>query len=70
MSFELLTFPCGEILKLAIHIHRPKTRLLCDAFIVYMGLYEKRKKKIVLGRAYQPPQRRPMDLACHHLETI
>ena len=23
-----------------------------------------------LGRAYQPPQRRPMDLACHHLETI
>ena len=25
---------------------------------------------MVLGRAYQPPQRRPMDLACHHLETI
>ena len=28
------------------------------------------KNKVVLGRAYQPPQRRPMDLACHHLETI
>ena len=25
---------------------------------------------MVLGRAHQPPQRRPMDLACHHLETI
>ena len=25
---------------------------------------------MVLGRAYQPPQRQPMDLACHHLETI
>ena len=25
---------------------------------------------MVLGRAYQLPQRRPMDLACHHLETI
>ena len=25
---------------------------------------------MVLGRAYQPPQRRPMDLARHHLETI
>ena len=24
---------------------------------------------MVLGRAYQPPQRRPMDLAYHHLET-
>ncbi len=28
------------------------------------------KHKMVLGRAYQPPQRQPMDLACHHLETI
>ncbi len=27
------------------------------------------KNEIILGRAYQPPQRRPMDLACHHLET-
>ena len=25
---------------------------------------------MVLGRAYQPPQRRPMDLARHLLETI
>ena len=25
------------------------------------------KNEMVLGRAYQPPQRRPMDLACHHL---
>ena len=25
---------------------------------------------MVLGRAYQPPRRRSMDLACHHLETI
>ena len=24
---------------------------------------------MVLGRAHQHPQRRPMDLACHHLET-
>ena len=28
------------------------------------------KNEMVLGRAYQPPQRRPMDLAHHHLETI
>ena len=26
------------------------------------------KKDVVLGRAHQLPQRRPMDLACHHLE--
>ena len=26
--------------------------------------------EMVLGRVYQPPQRRPMDLACHRLETI
>ena len=56
MSFELLTFPCGEILKLGrkymtrfqyeyISIHRPKTRILCDAFIVYMGLYNKNGKQ-------------------------
>ena len=25
---------------------------------------------MVLGRVYQPPQRRPMDLTCHHLETM
>ena len=25
---------------------------------------------MVLGRAYQPPQRRPMYLARHHLETM
>ena len=29
-----------------------------------------RINEMVLGRAYQPPQRQPMDLACHHLETI
>ena len=28
-----------------------------------------KKTEMVLGRAYQPPQRRPMDLACYHLET-
>ena len=28
------------------------------------------KNEMVLGRAYQPPQRRPLDLACHHLEII
>ena len=28
------------------------------------------KNEMVLGRAYQPPQRQPMDLAGHHLETI
>ena len=28
------------------------------------------KNEMVLGRAYQPPQRRPMDLSRHHLETI
>ena len=28
------------------------------------------KNEMVLARAYQPPQRRPMDLACHYLETI
>ena len=28
------------------------------------------KNEMVLGRAYQPPQRRPMDLARHHLEAI
>ena len=25
---------------------------------------------MILGRADEPPQRRPMYLACHHLETI
>ena len=25
---------------------------------------------MVMDRAYQPPQIRPVDLACHHLETI
>ena len=29
-----------------------------------------KKNEMVLGRAYQPPQRRPMDFACHHLETM
>ena len=28
------------------------------------------KNEMVLGRAHQPPQRRPMDLACHHLDTM
>ena len=28
------------------------------------------KKEMVVGRAYHPPQRRTMDLACHHLETM
>ena len=28
------------------------------------------KDEMVLSRAYQPPQRRPMDHACYHLETI
>ena len=30
----------------------------------------RKKNEMVLGRAYQPPQRRPMDLAYHQLETI
>ena len=25
---------------------------------------------MVMGRAHQPPERRPMDMTCHHLETI
>ena len=25
---------------------------------------------MVLGRAYQPSERQPIDLACHHLKTI
>ena len=29
-----------------------------------------KKNEIILGRAYHPFQRRPMDLTCHHLETI
>ena len=28
----------------------------------------RKENEMVLGRAYQPPQRRPMDLACHHLK--
>ena len=28
------------------------------------------KNEMVLDRAYNPPQRRSMDLACHHLEAI
>ena len=28
------------------------------------------EKEMVLGRAHQQPQCRPMDLACHNLETI
>ena len=26
--------------------------------------------EVVLGRAHQPPQGRPKDLACNHVETI
>ena len=33
-------------------------------------IYTVRNIEMVLGRAYQPPQRRPMVLARHHLETI
>ena len=33
-------------------------------------IYTVRKNEMVLGRAYQPPQRWPIDLARHHLETI
>ena len=29
-----------------------------------------RKNEMVVGRVYQPPQRRPMDLSCHYLETM
>ena len=28
------------------------------------------KNEMVLSRAHQPPQRRQMDLACRHLETL
>ena len=28
------------------------------------------KSEVVLGRAYQLPQRRPMDFQSHHLETV
>ena len=28
------------------------------------------KNEVVLGREYQPPQRRPMDLVCHYAETV
>ena len=28
------------------------------------------KQDVVLGKAHQPPQRPPMNLACHHVETI
>ena len=28
-----------------------------------------RKNEMVVGRVYQPPQGRPMDLSCHYLET-
>ena len=37
--------------------------------VIYI-MYTVRKNKMVLGRAYQPPQKQPMDFACHHLETI
>ena len=36
----------------------------------YIYNQHSKKHKMVLCRAYQPPQRRPMDLACYHLETI
>ena len=29
-----------------------------------------KKNEMVLGRPYQPPQRRPMALVCYHLDTI
>ena len=31
---------------------------------------QSQKDEVVLDKAYQPPQRRPMDLACQHLEII
>ena len=36
----------------------------------YIQQCETKKEMVLLGRAYQPPQRQPLDLACHHLETI
>ena len=33
-------------------------------------IYNVEKNEMVLSRAYQPPQRVPMDLARHHLDTI
>ena len=44
MNFELLTFPCREMIKLSIHmsffqnesIYIQKTHFLCDACIVYI----------------------------------
>ena len=38
--------------------NRPRYNRQCDT------------NEMVLGRARQPPQRRPIDLACHQLETI
>ena len=35
-----------------------------------LNITYKYRRTMVLGRAYQPPQRRSMDLARHHLETI
>ena len=45
MNFELLTFPCREMVKLSIHVYMTcfqnesiyiqKTHILCDACIVY-----------------------------------
>ena len=34
------------------------------------AFYNTEKNEMVTGRAYQQPQRRLMDLTCHHLETI
>ena len=36
---------------------------------IYNQQCEKNEVRL-LGRAHQPPKRRPMDLAYHHLETI
>ena len=38
--------------------------------VIYIYNVHCEKNEMVLGRAYQPPQRQPLDLACHHLETI
>ena len=63
--------------------HRPKWKEVCSTShartnicvtegtkVLHIISNAHEKNEVVLGRTHQPPQRRPMGLACRHWETI
>ena len=70
VSRRVSTFPI-----MSGRLNSPDNRYVHCLFAQFVVINHKynlhcEKNEMVLGRAYQPPQRRPMDLARHHMETI